>query len=888
MVNKCCVPGCTGNYRTGKKISVFRFPKDAELRKKWTHAIRRQNFTPSEHSVVCQEHFSQSDLILQSTAVDWKTGRTLALPLEKPRLKENAVPCFLPNCPSYLSSRQDVQREPPSQRRQRLEADALSKAISESIETASAQRENDSFQDYSEFLKKSENVTLNQQWSKVVKEDCILFLYLNFEKTPHDIVYLTVCRNLSVKLYVNGVEIVASTLPQKVCSVTEVENVIKVCTDYISGRESDLHMSVIHSLLEALPVKEGKRKVVSFLRSQCALCLQSKAHHKFDPEVLILCSVLFTISPHAYKFLRSSGFVILPHPNTLRKLSCNINVSPSNPNFLSHLKDEISCLEPHELFVTFMLDEIHIKPYVDYKGGNITGLTLDTAEIATSAHVFMIQSILSPFKTVVHVLLVKKLNAESLFNVVRTLVVGIEAAGFQVVSLVIDNNAINRKCVTYFANPPQASFVYPSPTDAKRPMFFLYDTVHIFKCMRNNWINLKNHRQTFCYPDFDNSDIVRYASFAAVREVHDSESQKLLKYGYGLSVKALWPSSLERQNVKLVTQIFSDYVESSMAELGPVHNVENWEGTAKFINLMRTWWGIVNVKSPLKGLHHKEEMQKPLTNKAGDIRYNYLDKFLTWLDKWRSLESGNGKLSVETHTALRLTTYGLMQVTKYCCKELNMSYILPGKFQTDSLEARFGLYRQLSGCQYHISLRQLLETENKLRLMTVLEPNVHPQEKLRIVEMHSCDESTESSVNDSGYTFNVNISEDGLKNVESELPVLTYIAGYCCHSLIRKLQCSDCTDFLILDRSMTTEKQFNLIRQLDRGSLKFPREFPVTVVMYSYLTLQKLLAASSFLKLLNQRAVAAELIWKIIMAAELLCESSCPQHTVSEMCKKII
>lgn len=811
------------------------------------------------------------------------------MPLEKPKLKENAVPCFLPNCASYLSSRPDVQREPPSQRRQRLEADALRKAIAQSIESASAEREKDSIQDYGEFVRKSDNVTLNEQWSKVVKEDCVLFLYFNFEKTPHEIVYLIVCRNLSVKLFVNGVEIVANILPEKVSSVAQVENLIKLCSDFIGGRESDLNiLSVIHSLLDTLPVKEGKRKVISFLRSQCELTLQYKAHHKFDPELLILCSLLFAISPHAYKFLRSSGIVILPHPNTLRKLSCNINVNPSNPNFLRHLKDEVSCLDPHEQFVTFMLDEIHIKPYVDYKGGNIAGMTLDTAEIATSAHVFMIQSILSPFKTVVHILPVKKINAEALFEVVKTLVVGVEAAGFKIVSLVADNNAINRKCVTYFANPPQASFVFLSPTDAKRPLFFLHDTVHLFKCIRNNWINLKNYRQTFCYPDFDNLDIVRYASFAAVRELYDLENQKLLKYGYGLSVKALWPSSLERQNVKLVTEVFSDYVESSLVQLGPIHNIENWEGTAKFINLIRTWWGIVNVKAPLKGFHHKEEMQKPLTNKEGDIRYTFLDKFLTWLDKWRSLESQNGKLSVETHTALRLTTYGLMQVTEYCSKELNMSYILPGKFQTDSLEARFGLYRQLSGCQYHISLRQLLETEKKLRLMTVLELNVHPQEKFRILDMHSYDESTERSVYDSEYAFHVSISEDDFKNVESELPVLTYIAGYCCHSLIRKLQCNECTDFLILDRSMTTEKQFNLIRQLDRGSLKFPREFPVTVVTYSYIALQKLLATSSFLKQLNQRAVAAAIIWKIITGNDIICESPCPQHTVSEVCKKIV
>ena len=49
-----------------------------------------------------------------------------------------------------------------------------------------------------------------------------------------------------------------------------------------------------------------------------------------------------------------------------------------------------------------------------------------------------------------------------------------------------------------------------------------------------------------------------------------------------------------------------------------------------------------------------------------------------------------------------------------------MVYILPGKFQTDYLEARFGQYQQLSGNQYNISIDQIFECEKKLRMLSVL------------------------------------------------------------------------------------------------------------------------------------------------------------------------
>jgi hypothetical protein len=49
MVNKCCIPRCSGNYATGEKVHVFKFPKDDNMREKWLKAIHRENFKISEH-----------------------------------------------------------------------------------------------------------------------------------------------------------------------------------------------------------------------------------------------------------------------------------------------------------------------------------------------------------------------------------------------------------------------------------------------------------------------------------------------------------------------------------------------------------------------------------------------------------------------------------------------------------------------------------------------------------------------------------------------------------------------------------------------------------------------------------------------------------------------
>ena len=61
MPSYCCVPLCKG-------FGGHLFPRDNATRRAWIAKVRRgtqggKNWTPSKHSVICQEHFLASDYI---------------------------------------------------------------------------------------------------------------------------------------------------------------------------------------------------------------------------------------------------------------------------------------------------------------------------------------------------------------------------------------------------------------------------------------------------------------------------------------------------------------------------------------------------------------------------------------------------------------------------------------------------------------------------------------------------------------------------------------------------------------------------------------------------------------------------------------------------------
>lgn len=261
----------------------------------------------------------------------------------------------------------------------------------------------------------------------------------------------------------------------------------------------------------------------------------------------------------------------------------------------------------------------------------------------------------------------------------------------------------------------------------------------------------------------------------------------MLKYGYGVSLKALWPSSLEKQNVKLALQIFNMFVVEALSEPGPKHHLPNYQGSAEFITIISTWWKIMNVKSLNKGKRLHDQMQEPLTNHESDIKYDFLRKVLYWLDRWDEMQCDTGTLTRETLSAFKLTTHAIIELTNYCMSELGMTYILPGKFQTDLLEARFGQYRQLAGSQYHVSIRQIFEVEKKLRMSSVMTLSLTSKKCGNVVIDSVNDNVSWDTFHDSidieEFASAITVNDDDIANVENDLPIITYLSGYCAYCI---------------------------------------------------------------------------------------------------------
>ncbi|XP_049807349.1 THAP domain-containing protein 2-like [Schistocerca nitens] len=61
MPRRCCMRACRGNYTAQERVSTFHFPRDEDARREWIRAVHRDNFTPSDHYVVCELHSHAHD-----------------------------------------------------------------------------------------------------------------------------------------------------------------------------------------------------------------------------------------------------------------------------------------------------------------------------------------------------------------------------------------------------------------------------------------------------------------------------------------------------------------------------------------------------------------------------------------------------------------------------------------------------------------------------------------------------------------------------------------------------------------------------------------------------------------------------------------------------------
>ena len=104
----------------------------------------------------------------------------------------------------------------------------------------------------------------------------------------------------------------------------------------------------------------------------------------------------------------------------------------------------------------------------------------------------MISSIKSKNKDVISLTPVQNMVAADLHQLILQVINNVTKAGFRIISLISDNNIINRNSFKLLSGTDVLKPYIINPVNKEDTIYILFDTVHLLKCVRNNWINLRN------------------------------------------------------------------------------------------------------------------------------------------------------------------------------------------------------------------------------------------------------------------------------------------------------------------------------------------------------------------------------------------------------------
>ena len=126
------------------------------------------------------------------------------------------------------------------------------------------------------------------------------------------------------------------------------------------------------------------------------------------------------------------------------------------------------------------------------------------------------------------------------------------------------------------------------------------------------------------------------------------------------------------------------------------------------------------MKKPNDGPCHRlnDQYSSPLI--YNDSRFQLISSVICWLEYWKSLSYPQGKLTAQTFSSFRHSCIALPRLVNYLTGEGGFSYGLSSFLQNDPIEHQFGLYRQMSGANYNVSVCQVLESERVLKLSKIL------------------------------------------------------------------------------------------------------------------------------------------------------------------------
>ena len=135
-----------------------------------------------------------------------------------------------------------------------------------------------------------------------------------------------------------------------------------------------------------------------------------------------------------------------------------------------------------------------------------------------------------------------------------------------------------------------------------------------------------------------------------------------------------------------------------------------------FLILINKWWTVVNSKTRFSAYLLASAIVKD------DGKVEFLQSLADWFYSWSKTRSGLC-LSQQTFQAMVLTLQAQAHLMIDVLQE-SYEFVISAKFQSDPLEQRFSQYRQMSGGNFLVNLREVLSSKKTLLYKSLLKEGV--------------------------------------------------------------------------------------------------------------------------------------------------------------------
>ena len=237
----------------------------------------------------------------------------------------------------------------------------------------------------------------------------------------------------------------------------------------------------------------------------------------------------------------------------------------------------------------------------------------------------------------------------------------------------------------------------------------------------------------------------------------------------------------------------------------------------------------------------------------------FLQKVSDLLEKWQT--SRRAGFTDPTFTAWIQTLRALSCLCSDLLNNCDFKYVLTGKLLSDPLEARFGCYRQMSGANYLLSVKQLFESEKKIRVLNKLVDLKNALDNdFDVPEHFPCFMQNCS-------TENVLINElHEVCSIEEasreEQNIVFYVAGFIGRSISRRNHCDNCKNILLTDdqvqinidhsdfepTNLSDSDRRTLFDMANRGGLSSPSEYCFHICLVGFLYFSQIFNSDSLTK----------------------------------------